>query len=413
MAQYDVDIDWPRAFWIGFGVVLAATLLFVTYSFIGTFVVGVFLYYSTRPLYRRVYRRVRQGTVAALVSLFLLALPVLVLLYYTVAIAIQEFTRFAKTTDVGPYADMVAPYISISEVVQDPQTLLSGATGPGIVVDTLGQFVGYLGVVGTGLIRVFVMFALAFYLLRDGARLSEWLKSFLDHRGVLDRYFHEVDRSFHKVFYGNILNAIITGAIGAIAFSLVDYVAPPALSVPYPALTGLLAGAASLIPILGMKIVYVPMALYLGANAGLDGGGWWFVGLFVGVAFLIVDVIPDLLVRPYVSGGGSLSLFGWGDGASESADNTGLHTGTLMFAYILGPFLFGWYGLFLAPMLLVLIVHFARFVLPVIVEGDRPPSAVDPTNLVDDEVGDPEIDRATEVSRGDEATPPSGAEEPG
>ncbi|MDS0283169.1 AI-2E family transporter [Haloarcula onubensis] len=413
MAEYDVDINWPRAFWIGFGVVLAAAVLFVTYSFIGTFVFGVFIYYATRPLYRRVQRRVRQRTLSALLSLFLLALPVLVLLYYTIAIAVQEFSRFAQTADVGPYADAVEPYINVSEVVQNPQALLSDAAGPGTVVDTLGQFVGYLGVVGTGLIHVFVMFALAFYLLRDGDRFAEWLKGFLDHRGVLDRYFHEVDRSFHKVFYGNILNAIVTGAIGAIAFSIVDFFAPVGLGVPYPALTGLLAGAASLIPIIGMKIVYVPMALYLALEAGLDGEGWWFVALFVAVAFVIVDTIPDLVVRPYVSGGGSLSFgpFGRSESTPEPDSNPGLHTGTLMFAYILGPFLFGWYGLFLAPMILVLVAHFARFVLPVIVEGEGRPAGVDPTNLVGEEVGDPAIDDVTDSQPGDDATPTPSAED--
>jgi predicted PurR-regulated permease PerM len=414
MPEYDVDVDWPRAIWIGFGAVLAATMVYVTYSFIGTFVFGIFLYYATRPLYRRVYRRVRQRTLAALLSLFLLALPVLVLLYYTVAIAVQEFSRFAQTANVGTYADAVQPYINVSEVVKNPQALLSNAAGPETLLDTLGQFVGYLGIVGTGLVHAFVMFALAFYLLRDGPRLAEWAKGFLDHRGVLDRYFHEVDRSFHKVFYGNILNAIVTGAIGAIAFSVVDFVAPAGLSVPYPALTGLLAGAASLIPIIGMKIVYVPMGLYLAVDAGLDGEGWWFVALFVGVAFVIVDTIPDLVVRPYVSGGGSLSFgpFGSRRAVPEPAQHTGLHTGQLMFAYILGPFLFGWYGLFLAPMILVLVVHFARFVLPVIVDGEAPPSSVDPTNLVGDEVGDQGIDSATELPRGDDGAPSPSAEDP-
>ncbi|MBX0285067.1 AI-2E family transporter [Haloarcula salinisoli] len=414
MAEYDVDINWPRAFWISFGVVLAATILFVTYSFIGTFVFGIFIYYATRPLYRRVQRRVKQPTVSALLSLFLLALPVLVLLYYTLAIAVQEFSRFAQTTDVGPYADAIEPYINVSEVVQNPQTLLSDAGGPGTIVDTLGQFVGYLGVVGTGLIHAFVMFALAFYLLRDGPRFAEWVKGFLDHRGVLDHYFHEVDRSFHKVFYGNILNAIVTSAIGAIAFSVVDFVAPAGLSVPYPALTGVLAGAASLIPIIGMKIVYVPMAIYLAVTAGLDGEGWWFVALFVGVAFVVVDTIPDLVVRPYVSGGGSLPLgpFGRAESTPEADSNPGLHTGTLMFAYVLGPFLFGWYGLFLAPMILVLVAHFARFVLPVIVEGQARPSGVDPTNLVGEEVGDPEIDDVPAAQRDEDSAPTPGAEDP-
>ncbi|MFC6973547.1 AI-2E family transporter [Halomicroarcula sp. GCM10025709] len=129
MASYDVDVDWPRAFWIGFGVVLTAALLFVVYSFIGTFVFGVFLYYATRPLFRRVYRHVRQRTVAAMLSLFLLALPVLILLYYTIAISLQEFQRFSRNVDLGPYENVLDPYVDVSTVVQNPQSLLSGAGG--------------------------------------------------------------------------------------------------------------------------------------------------------------------------------------------------------------------------------------------------------------------------------------------
>ncbi|MBV0922766.1 AI-2E family transporter [Halomicroarcula limicola] len=378
------DVDWPRAFWIGFGALLAATLLFILYTFIGTFVFGIFLYYATRPLYRRVYRRLRQRTLSALLSLFLLALPVLGLLYYTLAIALQEFERVAATADLGPYAAVAEPYLDVSDAVQNPQALLTDA-GTDTLVETLAQFLDYVGFIGTGLVHVFVMFAFAFYLLRDGPRLAEWGKNFLDHRGVLDRYFHEVDRSFHKVFYGNILNAIVTGAIGAISFSLVDMVAPAGHAVPYPALTGLLAGAASLIPIVGMKLVYVPMGAYLSAQAFFASDGWWFVALFVAVAFVVVDTIPDLLVRPYVSSGVSFSLGRFGRTAGDRDPAPGLHTGMLMFAYILGPFLFGWPGIFLAPMLLVLVVHFARFVLPELVEGrEIQPRAVDPTNFVED-----------------------------
>ena len=384
MAQYDVD--WPRAFWIGFGVLLAAAVAYVTYSFIGTFVFGIFLYYATRPLYRRVYRRFRQRTLSALAALFLLALPVLALLYYTIAIALQEFSRFAEDTDLGPYANIVEPYIDISEVVQNPQGLISAAGEPSSILDALGQFLGYIGIIGTALIHGFVMFALAFYLLRDGARLADWGSAFLDERGALDQYFREVDRSFHKVFYGNILNAIVTAAIGAITFSLVDFVAPMGLSVPYPALTGLLAGAASLIPILGMKIVYVPMTVYIASQAWLAGDGWWFVGLFLGAAFVVVDTIPDLLVRPYVSSGASISIGPFTMQQQTESPQPGIHTGTLMFAYILGPFLFGWYGIFLAPMILVLVVHFVRIVFPELVTGGEiRPFSVDPTNLVGDE----------------------------
>jgi len=62
-----------------------------------------------------------------------------------------------------------------------------------------------------------------------------------------------------------------------------------------------------------------------------------------------------------------------------------------MFAYILGPLLFGWYGIFLGPMLLVLVVHFVRIVLPELLAGTPiEPYSVDPTHVVADGPDDPE-----------------------
>jgi len=68
--------------------------------------------------------------------------------------------------------------------------------------------------------------------------------------------------------------------------------------------------------------------------------------------------------------------------------NGGLHVGLVMFAYIFGPLMFGWYGLFLGPILLVVVVHFARLVLPELLDGQHiQPYAVDPTHV--DTVGSP------------------------
>jgi len=80
-------------------------------------------------------------------------------------------------------------------------------------------------------------------------------------------------------------------------------------------------------------------------------------------------------LRPYVSG-------------------QNVHVGALMLAYTLGPLLFGWYGLFLMPVLLVLVIQFARIVLPDLLAADEPPTiplvgtplrVSDPVETTDDE----------------------------
>jgi len=356
-----------RIGWWGLGLALGVALTFVVYTFVGTFVFGVFIYYATRPIYDRIRRVVRPPSLAAAVSLFALALPALALVAYALSIALNQLLDFVEggmfDAERWPLVDQ-----DLLDSIADPAALLafdpeqltleeiqSLLSSAGSAVDT----VAFLGI---GAVHLFVMLALAFYLLRDGSRLSRWaLRRFGDDRGLLEAYGRAVDREFKAIFFGNILNAVLTGTIAVLAYSLLNVYAPPGLAIPAAALVGLLAGVASLIPMVGMKLVYVPITVYLAAVALLtDPSSLWFVAVFVLVSFVVVDTIPDLVLRPYVSG-------------------RSLHIGSLMIAYTLGPLLFGWYGIFLAPMLLVLIVHFGRIVLPELLQREPiQPYAVDP-----------------------------------
>ena len=358
------EVDWPRTFWWGVGAVLLAAVTVVLYAFVGTFVFALFIYYATRPAYHRIRRRLGSRSLSAALALLVFAVPAVTLLAYTLAIAIQELSAL-EGVDLGPYIGLVEPYVNISRAVEDPASLLANRAGLDAIQSTLESGVTYLGIVGNGLLHLFVMFAVAFYLLRDGGRLARWVGRFGDDRGVLDSYLRAVDRSLADVFFGNILNAIVTGAIGAIAFSALNAFAPAGTAIPYPAVTGLLTGVGSLIPVVGMKIVYVPMVGYLGFRATLQGTGYGFVLVVFLIALVVVDLLPDFVLRPYVSG-------------------RDLHVGLVMFAYILGPLLFGWYGIFLGPLVLVLVFHFARIVAPELLGGRTVrPTAVDPGVLSD------------------------------
>ena len=354
-----------RLVWGTFGVLLTLVVVFVLWSFVGTFVFAVFIYYATRPVYRRVNRRVGPRSLSAALSLFLVSLPVILLLGYTISVGIQEFTDLSREYDVGQIEGYVEPYVDISTITKTPNELATSG-GSDAITATITSAGEYLGVVAIGLLHLFVMVSVAFYLLRDDHRLSRWvIHRFGDDAGILDGYLRAVDRSYNQIFFGNILNAVMTGVIGALSYSLLDLVAPSGSMIPYPALLGLLAGLASLVPIVGMKLVYVPVSVYLFGVALVNGDGssLWFPTAFALVSFVIVDTIPDLVLRPYVSG-------------------RNLHVGMVMFAYILGPLLFGWYGLFLAPMILVLVVHFVRIVLPELLsETTIQPSGIDPANL--------------------------------
>lgn len=354
--DFEYDFDRSRTAWWAVIAVLGVLVLYVVYSFIGTFVLGLFVYYATRPLYRRFQPRVSSPTLAAIGTLLAFAFPLLVLIGYTLTVGLNELNSLAGG-GFGQFTALISPYIDTSAALSNPQQLLGTLSAQsGIdtssIVDILGSVRAYLGLVTTGLIQMFVVLALAFYLLRDDKQLAEWFQSIVGEQGAAAAYATAVDRDLNTVYFGNILTAFVIAIVAAVAYNALAFIAPNGLGIPSPTLLGLLTGVGSLIPVVGMKLVYGPVAVYLGINAILDDPSLlWFPIVLGLVAFVIIDTIPELLLRPYLSG-------------------RDLHVGMVMVAYILGPLVFGWYGLFLAPLLLVLVVQAGVLVLPDLARGE-------------------------------------------
>jgi len=351
MTLRSVVCDHPL--WLLAGIVILSAIGYVLSSFIGLVVVGLFVYYAARPVYRRLVDRIGHPTVAAGLSIIALVLPAFLLVGYALLIVSRELRRLTNVPAFGPqqlgidpetYSRLTDPSFLLSPEARE---LITGELSGSILqsVVSLAETATTLGIILINLLAVVVF---AFYLLRDDDRLSGWIHTNFDTREtVFEEFLQAVDRDLSSIFFGNILNAIITGTIAVIAYSVLNVFAPAGAAIPAAALVGSLAGAASLIPIVGMKIIYVPVGLYMAARGVVTTGGesLWFVVLFAIVSIIIVDSIPDFLLRPYVSG-------------------KNVHIGSLMLAYILGPLFFGWYGLFLMPALLVVVVQFAVVVVP-------------------------------------------------
>ncbi|WP_135853067.1 AI-2E family transporter [Halorussus salinus] len=362
----EFSFDRERIAWWLVAVVLLAAVGYVVSSFLGTFLLGLFVYYATRPIYRRLLRRLHQRTLTAATALLGLAFPGLVLLGYTVVVSVTELGSLAGV-GLAEFDGLLGPYVDTS-LLLDPEGLagllqttpqqlqadiqqLAAERGAEAAREILSSVVVVLGILASTALGIVITLVVAFYLLRDDHRLAEWFRTeVVDADSPTLAFAQAVDDDLETVYFGNILTAFVIGIVAAISYNALDLVAPAAVSVPSPTLLGLLTGLASLIPVVGMKLVYIPLGIVLGIVAGVaDPALLWFPALFLLVAFVIVDTIPELVLRPYVSG-------------------RDLHTGLVMLAYVLGPVLFGWYGLFLGPLLLVLVVHFVRVIVPELVE---------------------------------------------
>ena len=353
------DVDRARvALWvITVGIILALLMFF--WQFVATMILGLFVYYVTRPVFRRIQTRIHNRTLAVAVSLVSVALPVLLLVGWTGVIAVQVLADVVAPEMEAQVESLLGPYLELADLngqaavgslLSDPLGFFRTEVGQG-VAQLLQGVLASVGVVVSAGLQAFIILVITFYLLRDDYRIAAWARrTFATEDGLLDRYFTQVDSDLQTVFFGNILNALLTGLIAVVTYILLNAFAPATVRVPQPALVGLLVGVASLVPFVGIKLVTWPRGGYLLLRSLLlDPNTVWFPVLFFLLSFVVVDYIPDQLLRPYVSG-------------------RTLHVGAVMLAYLFGPILFGWYGIFLGPFLLVLLFEFGRIVLPWLVD---------------------------------------------
>lgn len=358
-----------NAKWLILGIILVALIIWVAWPFLNVIVYGIFIYYVAKPIKRRLRPYIKNDTALVFVSLFLIALPFALVIGYALLLGISEFSsasqslgiQTTQTTILTNMSAAILNNVSLNTVLsgdflemlpQDWVNMISGSSG---LFSDIRQLLISTGMTVVELtFKAFIMLIIAFYLIRDDERIKAWfVRTFPhmpdEHDGVLVKYWLAVDDDLEKIFFGNILSIVLLAIIALVVFSLINVFAPaPSFLIPLPLLMGALCGVAALLPIVGMYIVTVPLFVYILIQSVLAGTFMAHIAYFIIMVLavvLMVQTLPELFLRPFVGCGQ-------------------INTGLLMFAYILGPMVFGIAGLFIAAILLVLITHYFRIVVP-------------------------------------------------
>jgi predicted PurR-regulated permease PerM len=138
-------------------------------------------------------------------------------------------------------------------------------------------------------VKLALMLYLTFFLLRDGDRLVILMKEAVPlsdmRKQLLFSKFVEVTRATVK---GNLLVAIIQGALGGVIFWLLD--------IPGPVMWAVVMAVLSLIPAVGAALVWVPVAIYLYAT-----GAWLEASVLAAYGAIIIG-LADNVLRPILVG---------------------------------------------------------------------------------------------------------------
>jgi predicted PurR-regulated permease PerM len=196
----------------------------------------------------------------------------------------------------------------------------------------------FASVVGTFVAIVLALFLL-FFFLRDGEAMTARTMALVpleDGRKTL--LLTHLSNVIQAIVLGSLVTALVQGTLVGIAFALVG--------LPSAVVFAVLAMGASIVPLVGTAIVWLPAALYLGLT------GHWGAALFMVIWSVAVVSSADNVVRP---------LF-----ISSRAKITTLP----VFIGLLGGIgAFGAIGIFLGPVVIALVLALFEFAEETLGEG--------------------------------------------
>lgn len=373
------------AWWI-LGFVFLGIVVYVGYEYLPWIVFGLFAYYVARPVTRRLEPRVGSTALAALATLLLIVVPFIIFFAAFLLVALGQFVNVLSGVPVQAIVDQLPFQIpALPTTPEDAyQTAIVLVQEPS-VQSAVGVVTGTLGVIGVTLYNLFLSILLAFFLLVNDRRLAGWFQTeIFDEESLATDYFRDVDAGLKSVYFGYTMTIFAIMILSTVIYTVFNVFAPGNLSIPSVVLFGVITGIFTLVPLVGRSIIYLFIAVLLGIQAvSTDPGLLWYPLLLLVTMGIAFDNVVRTYIRPYLSG----RMFA---------------TALVMFAYLLGPALFSWYGIFLGPLLLVFIVVFMRRILPILAhpERERPP------------ISSSTLDEYVEETRS-EPSPPSDSEREG
>jgi predicted PurR-regulated permease PerM len=285
-------------------IAVSAAFALVLWPFAGAILWGTVLAILFAPLYRRLTPVLwRRRTLAALATLAIIVVMVIVPVTLLTVSLIDEASGVYERIRSGELS--FGAYLrQVLEVL--PAWALGllehlGLTNAAAVQERLSaglakasQFFAVQAVnIGQNtlefVVSLGVMLYLLFFLLRDGDALFARMRSAVplraDHQRALFEKFAVVVRATVK---GNIVIAILQGALGGVMFWL--------LGIHSPLLWAVLMAFLSLLPAVGAGLVWLPVALYFLATGALLKGA-----VLVAYGVLVIGLVDNLL-RPVLVG---------------------------------------------------------------------------------------------------------------
>ena len=242
------------------------------------------------PLQRLLEKRLKHASVAALVSVLVISVVVVVPALFVAQQLVVQAAHGAQVVDakvssgewqravraqpqLAPLVERIEQQIDLPGAVRSITTRLSGFAGS-FVKGSVFNLIGFV-----------LTFYLLFFFLRDRQLALNALRGLLPlQEHELTRLFARINDTLHATIYGTLAVAALQGLLGGLMFWWLD--------LPAPLLWGVVMALLAVVPVLGAFVVWIPTALFL-----LLEGSWEKALILIVWGAAVVGTVDNLL-RP-------------------------------------------------------------------------------------------------------------------
>lgn len=275
--------------------VILFVFCFVVYlfkPFLLTIIIGVLMAVSTASLEQKIIKITNGKKVisAILITIILCVFFLAPLIYASISLA-----KYTSTVDINNITRIIEKFKTYSFNLPDSFAFLEPRIKSFIsTIDIKTLFVksfDFIGIIGKSSANFIIdmCFIVIFYFFANlyGSFFINFIKEIIPiQKNDLDFIFSELANTMSVVIYSTIINVVLQGSLFAIIAAVYGYNA---------LLMGILFAFASLIPVIGGALVYVPIVIFEVMSGNIANG----VVIFV-YSVVIISTIADNFIKPLI-----------------------------------------------------------------------------------------------------------------
>lgn len=301
----------------------------IIYPLFYAIVYGILLAYIFYPVHRFLKKKIKNDFLSALficMGLLIIIIAVIVLVFGAVFNQAINFYLYLQKVDMVSIIRSVLPrFITNSGISENVISSLNNYAS-GMIANYLKGFTDILSNLPDILIKLVVVIFTFFFALKDGEKTIEYFKSVSPvKKETEERFFKHFKEITSSVLIGQIFVGIIQGLCAGIGYFI--------FKVPNATLLTVITVFASIIPVVGAWLVWVPVDIYLFASGNTASG----IGLLIYGGVLVSWI--DNLIRTIVI-----------------SRRTEINVWIIIIGMIGGLYVFGFLGLLIGPLILAYVL---------------------------------------------------------